>query len=462
MNKIVILAGGAGSRLWPFSRQKYPKQILKLIGENSLLQETCLRFEGSLAEQIHVVTNRSQKFLIEQNLDEIGISHENLVIEEPYARNTAAAICLAALQLDSDDIMIVLPSDHIIPDKEAFNDVINEAVELAQQNRLITLGIKPIYPETGYGYIKRGQSLSKNSYNVDSFKEKPALETAKDYLKSDQYYWNSGMFVWKVESILEQFKLLQPKLFNSVKSYLETSDAQFFYDTENISIDYAILEKCHNVAVVEANFRWSDLGSWKSVFDIQDKDLDGNVINGQALVSGSKNVFVHNTSKDRTVAAVGLNNISIIDTDDAVVVCHNEKTQDVKQIVDQLKINNSDLVIYHKTVYRPWGYYKILEDAPNFKTKRLVVYPKQAISLQYHLKRNETWTVVKGLAEVICGDVTKVLSVGETIYIPAGKNHRISNNTDQPIEIIEVQTGEYFGEDDIVRLEDQYNRLGDK
>ena len=266
------------------------------------------------------------------------------------------------------------------------------------------------------------------------------------------------MFIWKVSSILSEFLTYQKSLYEAVKKYVDTNDKKYFNSIESISIDYAILEKSNKVAVIEADLDWSDLGSWRSVYDIQIKDSDGNVINGKSININSKNLLIQNTSNGRMIATVGLDNIVVVDTDDAVIVCDLDHTQDVKLVAEQLKKEKSELIDNHKTVFRPWGYYKILEDTDYFKSKRLVIYPNQSISLQYHNKRNETWTIVKGKASVIKGDENLVITVGETVYIPAGFNHRITNNTETDVELIEVQTGTYFGEDDIIRLDDQYNR----
>ena len=460
MEKIIVLAGGSGSRLWPYSRKNYPKQVLKLFEDESLLQKTILRFkERTPKENIHIITNNNQSHLIKSNVEEINFSHDDLIIEEPFAKNTAGAICLAALQLNDDDIMIVLPSDHIIQNETYFLSVLDEAVELAQQDFLVTLGIQPTYPETGYGYIKKSDLIKNNGYSVECFTEKPNLKTAKTFVDSGDYFWNSGMFVWKVSTILSEFKNIKPQLHDHIKKFVSTGDARHFYGIEDISIDYAILEQSKCVAVVKADLEWSDLGSWKSVYDIQKKDKNGNVFNGDCVGINTQNVFIHNTSDARTVAAVDIENIAIIDTDDAVIVCNTNETQNVKKVVDQLKKEKSEKVEFHKTVYRPWGYFKVLEDTDYFKSKRLVIYPGQSISLQYHTKRNETWTVVKGTASVIRGDETLELMVGETVYIPAGYKHRLTNNSNINVEIIEVQTGTYFGEDDIIRLEDQYKRI---
>jgi mannose-1-phosphate guanylyltransferase/mannose-6-phosphate isomerase len=458
MLQIIILAGGSGSRLWPYSRTYYPKQVLKLFQDESLLQKTARRFLSKIsAENIHVVTNPNQSHLIQSNLDEINISHQNLIIEEPFARNTAPAICLSALKFDPKDILIVLPSDHIIKNIDKFLETIDEAIELAEKNHLVTLGIKPQYAETGYGYIEAGKKLERG-FQVSKFHEKPNKEKAQKYVEKANFFWNSGMFVWKAKTILEEFREFHPQILSNLQKYLKENDVASFFDVESISIDYAILEKSSRVAVIPADIEWSDLGSWKSVFDIQEKDENGNVLNGENYVYNSKNIFVQNASSSRTVAAINIENISIIDTDDAVVVVDLEKTQDVKKIVEKLKESNSEKVEFHKTVYRPWGYFKVLEDTDYFKSKRLVIYPGQSISLQYHKKRSETWTVVKGVASVIRGEEKLELQQGETVQIPMGFIHRLTNQTSINLEIIEVQTGTYFGEDDIIRLEDDYNR----
>lgn len=458
--RIVVLAGGSGSRLWPYSRKQYPKQILKLVGDKTLLQDTCLRF-GSNQENVSVVTNSQQRFLVANNLAEIGYTKQDLIIEEPYPRNTAPAICLAALQFDDDDIMIVLPSDHIISSQGRFNAAIDRACMFAEKEQLVTIGVKPNYPETGYGYMRKGSPFEVGGFAVDTFVEKPSLEVAEEYLKSGDYLWNCGIFVWKVSTLLYEFKKYAPEVYRQVEAYYKTGDSKYFDTVTSISIDYALLEKSKNICVVEGTFDWSDLGSWQAIYDFYEKDENGNIVNGLALVDDSKNTYVHNTSDDRLVAVIGMENCTIIDTDDALLICESSRAQDVKQIVDKLKKQNPDKINLHKTVHRPWGYYKVLEDTDYFKSKRLVVYPDQSISLQYHQKRNETWTVVKGVAKVTYGNTTKDLGVGETIYIPANTVHRLANMTNENVELIEVQTGSYFGEDDIIRLEDKYNREKD-
>ncbi|MCB0279698.1 MAG: mannose-1-phosphate guanylyltransferase/mannose-6-phosphate isomerase, partial [Calditrichaeota bacterium] len=351
------------------------------------------------------------------------------------------------------------PSDHIIASEEQFRKSIDRAQLLAEQGFLVTLGIKPEYPETGYGYIQAGKKLVEKEFEVKAFIEKPDFEKAKKLYEDKAFYWNSGIFIWKVSTIIDEFKSYKPQLHDSVKKYLDSGGEKYFAEIENISIDHAILEQSDKVAVVEADLKWSDLGSWRSVYDIQKKDNNGNVLNGNAINIESKNTFVQNTTDYRTVAVVGVNNVSVIDTDDAVIICDLNRTQDVKRVVDQLKDEKSEKLDHHRTVYRPWGYYKILEDLDHFKTKRLVIYPGQSISLQYHKKRNETWTIVSGTASVIRGEEQLELNVGETVYIPAGYNHRVTNNSKIDVELIEVQTGTYFGEDDIIRIDDQYNRI---
>ena len=458
--KVIILAGGSGSRLWPYSRSHFPKQVLKLSGDKSLIQRTVLRFNNELdLKNFQVVTNKDQKHLIEKELKEISYFHDDLVIEEPIAKNTAAAICLAALNCKPDDIMIVLPSDHIIQNEDYFRNLIEQGANVANEGFLVTIGIKPKYPETGYGYIHSGKSIDFQDTNeVLEFVEKPNLTNAKRMLKDGDYLWNSGMFIWKASTILEEFKLHKPQIHDGIKKYLNSKDIKYFKEIENISVDYAILEESKKVVVMESELDWSDLGSWRSVYDISEKDKDANVLNGNCVSLDNKNVLIHNTGTDRTVAVVGMQDVSVIDTDDAVIICDLNNTQDVKRVVENLKEKKSETISFHKTVFRPWGYFKVLEDTDYFKSKRLVIYPEQSISLQYHKHRNETWTIVKGTATVQRAEENIELSVGQTVYIPAGYLHRITNNSSIDVELIEVQTGTYFGEDDIIRIEDQYKR----
>jgi len=474
-----ILCGGSGTRLWPVSRQKHPKPFMQLPNGFSMLQNTFLRAaELSNCQHILTILNRDCYFKAK---DEYTVLAKDTIkqtfIVEPFPKNTAAAIAIGALNIAADygneAIMLVLPADHLIEDGAAFSKVIDDAVQLAQQGQIITIGVKPTYPETGFGYIECGAPLTtQQGYKVACFTEKPDVTKAQQFIDLGNYLWNAGIFCFKVGVILDYFKKLTPQLLThaqtcyaksvgeavSTPSPLELSPA-FFEQFEDVSFDYAIMEKADKVAVVPATFNWHDLGSWLAVAKLTPADENGNRVRGETVLIDTKNSYIQSDS--RLVAALGVEDLIVIDTADALMITHRDKVQDVKKFVQHLSKQQHSSVDLHQTVHRPWGSYTILEESNHFKIKRIVVNPKQSLSLQVHKHRSEHWVIVSGIAEVVNGDDTLVLKADESTFIPAGHQHRLTNHQDVALILIEVQTGGYLGEDDIVRLEDVYGRTLD-
>jgi len=469
----VIMAGGSGTRFWPLSREKMPKQLLKIGGIDTLIQETVGRVLPLIPkENIFVVTNHGLADDIDRQLSARfdGSWSANMIVE-PEARNTAPALGLAALHLrriNPDAIMVVLSADHSIRKTEEFLRLIKTAGAAAQMDYLVTLGIKPNRPETGFGYIKAGKQCEGQATagvrTVEAFVEKPNLETAKEYLKQGSYYWNSGMFVWKTSTFLEEIKKLQPALYQGLMEIQESIGsekesavvAQVFKKLESISIDYAIMEKTGRAAVIPADIEWSDVGSWSALDEVSDRDASGNIISGNVIDFGSRDSIVY--AEKRLVATIGLNDIIVVDTPDATLVCSKEKAQEVKKVVEELKKRKSDEHLIHRTVHRPWGDYTILEEGDRYKIKRIAVNPGAKLSYQLHHHRSEHWVVVAGTARVTNNDKVYDVHPNESTYIPVSTKHRLENPGKVPLQIIEVQNGEYLGEDDIVRYDDDYSR----
>lgn len=462
----VLLAGGVGTRLWPMSRELFPKQCINLVDPNkSLIQQTAERTiaAGVTADPI-VVCNDEHRFLIAQQLVESNCSADILL--EPDGRNTAPAIALAAfqaIQRSPEAIMLVLPADHVIRDILEFSKAVQQAAEQATQDKIVTFGVKPTYPETGYGYI---QAERKGCISpVKAFKEKPDAQTAEEYLAEGGYYWNSGMFVVSAQVYLHELKCLQPAIFSAVERAFAGQrkdldfiriDAEAFAQSPSDSIDYAIMEKTDKAVVVPYLGDWNDIGAWAALYDLNDKDENGNVHQGDVLTHNAKNNFIR--SESRLVAAVGVEGLAIVETKDAVVVVPREQAQEIKHIVAQLKALGRTEHEVHTKVYRPWGSYESLDNGSRHQVKNIMVKPGEKLSVQMHHHRAEHWIVVSGTANITIGEETKLLSENESVYIPLGAVHALENPGKIKLELIEVQTGSYLGEDDIVRFADSYGR----
>jgi mannose-1-phosphate guanylyltransferase/mannose-6-phosphate isomerase len=472
----VILAGGSGTRFWPLSRETHPKQMLQIVGEDSLLRETIKRIHGFVhPKNIWIVTTEDKSQDIRFHIDSLGsLAKEIQFINEPLGRNTAPAVGLAAHylnQISPASIMVVLPSDHAIPDAEKFLRALKLAVQGAKDNRLVTFGIKPTRPETGYGYIKvlpPSKKKSKGLLKVERFFEKPDLKTAKKYLSHGGYFWNSGIFVFKASKILSELQKFIPSLYKTLLSIPPSAIpacpagrghapwSEQYATLEPISIDYAIMERSHDILMVPAKFRWSDLGSWAALDEVIEKDKTGNILKGNTINIGSQNSTVF--AGDRLVATIGLKDMVVVDTPDATLVTPKERVQEVRKIVETLKQSDREEHLIHKTVERPWGSYTVLERGDRYKIKRVVLKPKAKLSLQLHRRRSEHWVVVSGVAKVTRENETYLVHTNESTYIPANTKHRLENPEEVPLQIIEVQNGEYLEEDDIERFADDYGR----
>ncbi len=493
MNDIfaVILAGGSGVRFWPLSRETSPKQMLKIVGEDTLLRQTIKRINGFVpSANIWIVTTEDKAQSIRFHIEPLGQMAKGIqFIKEPLGRNTAPAVGLAAIYLNHyspESVMIVLPSDHAIPDTEKFLSDLRLAVQGAKENYLVTFGIKPTRPETGYGYIKVDNSSKielKGLFKVERFFEKPDLETAKTYLSDGSYFWNSGIFVFKTSKILSELQKHLPVLYNTLKeieSLLFDSEkpnkpsisqslpvrqagairnpqwSALYANLESISIDYGIMERSHNILMVPATFKWSDLGSWAALDEIIEKDEAGNIHKGNTIDIGSQNSTIF--AGDRLIATIGLKDMVVVDTPDATLVTPKERVQEVRKVVEALRQQDREEHLIHKTVERPWGSYTVLEKGEKYKIKRVVVKPGAKLSLQLHRRRSEHWVVISGVARVTREDETYLVDTNESTYIPINTKHRLENLEEVPLQIIEVQNGDYVEEDDIERFSDDYGR----
>ena len=467
----VILSGGAGTRLWPASRSMYPKQLLPLAGEKTMLQATALRIRGleNAGDHCLVVTNEAHRFSVVEQLQAIEVRAELLL--EPEGRNTAPAVALAALQAaesDSEAILLLMPADHVIRDVEAFRTAVEQGVAAAESGQLVTFGIVPTAPETGYGYIRADDDDDDGGVvPVQQFVEKPDGKTARAYLDSGNYFWNSGMFLFSASAYLEELANAAPDIAASCKKSMQNKsldgsfirpDRDSFLACPADSIDYAVMEKSSNAAMIPLDAGWSDVGSWSALQDVTPSDADGNALNGDVLVHDCKDSFIQ--AESRLVAAVGLRDLIIVETKDSVLVADRHRSQQVKELVNQLKAQDRPEKDLHRQVFRPWGSYDSIDNEENFQVKRLIVKPGAVLSLQKHAHRSEHWVVVKGKARITRNDEEFDLNVNESTYISIGDVHRIANPFDEPCHIIEVQCGDYLGEDDIVRLEDNYGREG--
>jgi mannose-1-phosphate guanylyltransferase len=462
MIKAVVMAGGSGTRLWPLSRASHPKQFLALDGKDTMLQATMKRLENLEIDSSVTICNEEHRFFVAEQLREINALGS--IILEPEGRNTAPAISLAAFLAEGDPLLLVLAADHVIKDEDVFTKSIKHAIPLAKEGKLVTFGIVPNEPHEGYGYIKRGQELNPG-YLVDKFVEKPSRENAQEYLNSGEYYWNSGMFLFKASRYLDELKKHSPDIFDICKSCTDHVEADLDFIRINEkkftlcpsdSIDYAVMEKTSEAVVVPIDAGWSDIGSWSSLWDICKKDDNGNVNQGDILLHNTHNSFIKTDTK--LVAAVGVDNLIIVSTKDAVMVAHKDSVQDAKVITQQLKDDNRSEWELNREVHRPWGKYDSIDNGDGYQVKRITVRPGAKLSVQMHHHRAEHWVVVSGSAKVTNGDQTFLLSVNESTYIPLGVIHALENPGEVDLELIEVQTGSYLGEDDIVRITDLYGR----
>jgi mannose-1-phosphate guanylyltransferase/mannose-6-phosphate isomerase len=464
----VILCGGSGSRLWPMSRRLLPKQFLPLAGERTLFQDTALRARGPAGFGAPViVTNADQRFLAADQLAQIGVAPRALLLE-PVGRNTAPAVAAAALYVLRDEpsaVLLVQPSDHVIGDVPAFRAAVAEAASAAAAGHLVTFGVSPTGPATGYGYIEAGEPIAGNVLRIRRFVEKPTRDKAESFLAQGGFYWNSGMFVFPAQRFIDELARLQPAMLQAVRASLEsaTPDLGFLRLEENAfaaspanSIDYAVMERTDSGAMVRASMRWSDVGSWSELWEIGEKDAARNVVRGDVALRDAADCYVR--ADARHVSVLGARDLVIVETDDAVLVAAKDRAQDVKEVVAQLDRANRSEHVSHARVHRPWGYYESVDAGPGFQVKRLMVKPGQKISLQLHHKRAEHWVVVAGTARVTRGDEVFDLERNQSTYIPVGTKHRLENAGAEPLLIVEVQSGSYLGEDDIVRFEDSYNR----
>jgi len=474
----VILSGGSGSRLWPLSREHYPKQLLALVGKNSLLQDTVDRLQksgsGLTVKNPVLVCNEEHRFLVAEQMRQIDISTNSIILES-IGRNTAPALTLAALSISqkgNDDIMLVMPADHVIRDVEGFHEAVSHGALLAGSGALVTFGIVPSHAETGYGYIKSGAAIESdgNAFSVEKFVEKPDENTATAYLASGDYFWNSGIFMMKASVWLDAMKGFRSDISDVCCSAFEQgmkdhdffrADAEIFKACPSDSIDYAVMEKAtidnqFSVSVIPIDVGWSDVGAWSSLWEVSERDQDGNVIKGDVATKDTKNSLL--ISEHRLVAGVGIEDMIVVETADAVMVAHKSRAQDVKSIVEGLKSSKRAEYQTHRRVYRPWGSYESIDHGERFQVKRIIVNPGASLSLQMHHHRAEHWIVVQGTARVTCGEENFLLSENQSTYIPLGVKHRLENPGSFDLELIEVQSGSYLGEDDIVRFDDVYGR----
>ena len=468
----VILSGGSGTRLWPISRQSNPKQFSNFFGEKSLFQKTILRFKNNenFANPI-IVCNNDHRFIVASQLQEIGVIPQKIILE-PFARNTASAIASAShfLEKSSSQIILALPSDHLILDEKNFIDQIISAKKIAQENYLITFGITPSYAETGYGYIEKSEALNaeKTIFKVAKFIEKPDKSKAEEFVTQNNFYWNSGIFLFESKNYLQNLEKFEKNIFIHSKNAVDLAkqdldftrlDADEFAKCSNISIDYAVMEKAQNIAVMPLNIDWKDVGSWNAIDNLSLQDANKNSFHGEVVTLKTNNCYIH--SSQQLVATIGIENLIIVTTKDAILIANKNNSQEVKELFEKLKKNNSKYCDENPTTLRPWGSFEIIDFGKNFKVKKIIVKPFCALSLQKHQHRSEHWVVVKGTANVTCEDREFILNENESTFIPLGKKHRLENKNNDLLEIIEIQTGNYLGEDDIFRFNDNYGRNND-
>lgn len=466
----VILSGGSGTRLWPLSRKYFPKQLLSLTSENSLLQETMARVSGDDFELPLVICNTEHRFIVAEQIRAIDLNARDIILE-PMGRNTAPAAAIAAMSLMADDpeaMMMLLPSDHLIGDRQAFAKAIRTASSAAQKGHLVTFGIKPSGPETGYGYILTGTQIDgvPDCHSVDKFIEKPDAEKAAKMIEAGGHVWNSGIFLFKTSAYLSELKRLQPDVYAACEKSLgnTTRDLDFnrlneeiFATCPSISIDYAVMEHTSNAAVVPVDMGWSDIGSWSELWKVSDKDTDGNAVIGDVMHEDTSGSYLR-AEQHKMIAAVGVKDMIVVDTGDTVLVAPKDRSQDIRAIVDRLEKEGRSEHLLPGRVRRPWGWYQSIDSGPSFQVKRLCVNPGARLSLQRHQRRAEHWVVVAGEAKVHCDGKDMTLIANQSTYIPVGATHRLENTTSEPVYLIEVQSGDYLGEDDIERLDDDFAR----
>lgn len=476
----VIMAGGSGTRLWPLSRGLFPKQFLTLQDTHTMLQNTILRLEDINCFHPLVISNESHRFLVAEQLRELNLLSGNIILE-PVGKNTAPAIALAAIQAlkhvdagnSEDPLLLVLAADHVIKDEKAFCSAVNQAVPYALAGKLVTFGIVPTCPETGYGYIRSGDvqylhehnDNSARAYSVAQFVEKPDLQTAQGYVASGDYYWNSGMFLFRASRYLDELKQFRPDIYQACQQAMQIiePDLDFvrvnkeaFMQCPDDSVDYAVMEKTDDAVVVPMNAGWSDVGSWSSLWDISEKDSEGNVHQGDVLSHNCQNNYVF--AESSLVTTVGVKNLVVVQTKDAVLVAARDQVQDVKKIVEQIKAAGRSEHHVHREVYRPWGKYDSIDQGERYQVKRLSIKPGEQLSLQMHHHRAEHWVVVQGTAKVTCGDKSMLLSENQSFYVPLGMKHSLENPGKIPLEVIEIRSGSYLADDDIERFWDKYGR----
>ena len=459
----VIMAGGSGTRLWPLSRAAHPKQFLRLHGEDTMLQATVKRLSGLDIQASITICNEEHRFFVAEQLREID--KLGSIILEPVGRNTAPAIALAALTAKDDPLLLVLAADHVIQDEDAFREAVIRAIPLAEAGKLVIFGIVPTQPHTGYGYIKRGKDIGEG-FEVDAFVEKPSSDVAQDYFSSGDYCWNSGMFLFRASNYLEELKKFRPDILEQCQgSVMDPKtdldflriDKDMFESCPAESVDYAVMEKTSHAVVVPMDAGWSDIGSWSSLWDISEKDSEGNSTHGDVILHNTRNSYVK--SDNKLVAVIGVDDLVIVSTKDALMVAHKDSVQDVKMITEALKVQARSEWQLSREVYRPWGKYDSIDSGERYQAKRITVKPGAKLSVQMHHHRSEHWVVVSGTAKVTNGEKTFILSENESTYIPVGVIHALENPGKVPLEMIEVQSGSYLGEDDIVRFEDLYGRV---
>jgi len=459
--KIIILAGGGGSRLFPLSRTRFPKQFLKLNGDKSLLGQTIARFMPLVKpSDMVIVTNQDYIHHVKTELA-ASKAQEAHILLEPLARNTAPAIAFAArycvdrLGCGSDEVMFVTPSDHIIRPWETFTANVRQAAGMAKMHKIVTLGVQPDSPETGYGYIQAGKPFG-SGFAVESFREKPDRATAEAYLATGSYYWNSGMFAFTIGCFMTELRAHRPDIYALADTSLDAMTANFA-EMPNISVDYAVAEKSGQVVMLPLTAEWSDIGSWDAIYDVLDKDADGNAVKGDCIPIECSNTLMLGHS--RLIAGIGLEDLLVVETDDVIVVAKKGESQKVNDLVSELKANGRVEAYEHMTAYRPWGLYTVLSSGQGYKIKKIVVNPGQVLSLQMHHHRSEHWIVIGGMAKVTIGETEHMVHENESVFVPQKAKHRLENPGKLPLEVIEVQNGNYLGEDDIVRFEDIYGRV---